>query len=123
MSEVSHEELTELRKQLETNSSAMTMKIDAIALSVNLVHNMLAEAKGANLPARFEVLEDKVSKMKESQDQRIELPSQVKRNQDDIRTLFKFQYMATGILIFLQIVLTILGKFAVDAIFHPAVSP
>lgn len=123
MGEASHEEIAELRKQIETRDVSLGAKIDALAISVNLVHNILAEAKGANLPARFQALEEKVAKLKEVSDTRSEIPAQVEQNKLDIRTLFKFQYMAIGVLMFMQVAFTVLGKFALDALFKPSVTP
>jgi archaellum component FlaC len=109
----SHLEVQDLKEQIQ----ALSVKMDLVSSSVNLVHNMLSEQKGANLPNRLKDLEDKILVIKELQDQRAELPNAVKQTQTDIRLLFRFQYMMAGALIIIQILTALAGGFILNYMF------
>lgn len=109
----SHQEILDVKEQL----SGFGNKLDSLTAAVNLMHNMLSEAKGANLPSRLGTLETKFEAMKEEHDKRTALSSQVESHAVDIKSLWKFVYMVTGALIFLQVVSAFAGKFLLDKIF------
>lgn len=108
-----HREVADVKEQL----IQLSRKVDKGIDSINLVHNMLSEQRGANIPIRLGELEHKVDSIKQTQDEQIFLPVTVTNHGVKIEELSSFQYKIAGALVVLNTILIIGGHFIVNTIF------
>jgi hypothetical protein len=110
--EASHQEVENLRKQMDS----LNVKFDTISVSIMNVSNLLSEQKGANLPTRMIELEARATKMETIQAGREGQADTIREHTQAIKDLTAFMYKMSGVVIFLNAIFIVVGKLLLDRI-------
>lgn len=92
-------------------------KINDLVKSVDEIKGILAETRGANIPARISILESRVSDIEKSDASNTIALKQIDVNTEDIKEIKTFQYKAVGAIAVINVILIVIGKFIMDKLF------
>lgn len=93
---------------------ALTENIRSLTSNIQTINTKLSYMDGVALPSRIKKAEDEIDEIKLKQSSVSYIPKQVDENSKDIRTLFKWLYIITGMATLLNFILTIFGKYLAD---------
>ena len=103
-----------IRKDIDNLSN----KMDDLSVTITEIKSILAETRGANIPARVTLMEGRVNDIEKYNASQLPVLKIVEQNNQDIKDIKSFQYKAVGVLSVLSLVFTAIGKFIMDKIFH-----